>query len=134
MENETKCNHDPFHLEPEIILDPDHFLIPILEWGPNNQLRGFMESIYIAIQLNRTLIVPPFFKHHSDSTLLSHETQDALHPNKRIDPFLVSKYISLGLEKSRNFTKTPFLGLSGPSYHFKAQESKKFRAFAFFNY
>ena len=90
----TKCNHDPFHLEPEIRLDPDHFLIPILEWGPNNQLRGFMESMYIAIQLNRTLIVPPFFKHRTDTTILSHETQDALHPNKRIDPYLVSKYLS----------------------------------------
>ena len=75
-------------------LDPEHFLIPILEWGPNNQLRGFMESMYIAIQLNRTLIIPPFFKHRTDTTVLSHEEQYALHPTKRIDPYLVSKYMS----------------------------------------
>ena len=41
----------------------DKFLIPFLNWGPNNQLRGLQESLILAIKLNRTLCVPFFFKH-----------------------------------------------------------------------
>jgi len=38
---------------PQIPLDPDRFLYPGLIGGPNNQLVGLWESIYIAIRLNR---------------------------------------------------------------------------------
>ena len=37
-------------------------LFLVLTYGPNNQLRGFRESIFIAEMLNRTIVVPPFFK------------------------------------------------------------------------
>ena len=53
-------------IEPMIKLNPNKFLTAALAWGPNNQLRGLRETIYLAIRLNRTLVIPPFFKHRSD--------------------------------------------------------------------
>ena len=47
----------PEHFEatydPLIKLDRDLFLYPGLVGGPNNQIRGFYQSIYLAIRLNR---------------------------------------------------------------------------------
>lgn len=40
--------------------------MPVLPYGPNNQLRGFRETIILAIKLNRTVVMPPFYKHRSD--------------------------------------------------------------------
>lgn len=48
---------------PQIKLDPEKFLIPVLTYGPNNQLRGFRETIFLALKLNRTIVPPPFYKH-----------------------------------------------------------------------
>ena len=39
-------------------------LLPLLPYGPNNQYRGFKESIWAAKFLNRTLVLPPFFNHY----------------------------------------------------------------------
>ena len=44
----------------------DKFLINCSPFGPNNQLRGFRDTILMAIYLNRTIVLPPFFKHNSD--------------------------------------------------------------------
>ena len=44
-----------------------HFLTSILSWGPNNQLRGLMETIVLAIKMNRTVVVPPFFRHQLEA-------------------------------------------------------------------
>lgn len=35
-------------------------LIPVLIWGPNNQLQGFRESVFIAKALNRSIAAPLF--------------------------------------------------------------------------
>ena len=43
----------------------DKFLIPFLNWGPNNQIRGFQETLILAIKLNRTICIPLFFKHYT---------------------------------------------------------------------
>ena len=84
---------------PKIQLDPNRILIPILEWGPNNQIRGLMETMLLAIKMNRTLVVPPFFKHHFDLTLQIHGAhgteRDALEPEIRIDPVALSRLISV---------------------------------------
>ena len=40
-------------------------LFPFLPFGPNNQFRGFRDALVLARWLNRTLVVPPFFKHHT---------------------------------------------------------------------
>ena len=50
-------------LKPLIDLDRTKFLTPVLTYGPNNQLRGFRETVWLAIKLNRSIVVPPFFKH-----------------------------------------------------------------------
>ena len=34
-------------------LDPKRFLYPALIWGPNNQIKGLQQSVYLAIKLNR---------------------------------------------------------------------------------
>ena len=84
---------------PKIQLDPNRILIPILEWGPNNQIRGLMETMLLAIKMNRTLVVPPFFKHHFDLTLQIHGAhgteRDALEPEIRINPVALSRLISV---------------------------------------
>lgn len=41
-------------------------LLPILKWGPNNQVSGFYEAMHLAKALDRTLVVPPFYFHESD--------------------------------------------------------------------
>jgi len=44
-------------------------IIPVLPYGPNNQLRGFRETIYLGHQLDRAIVPPPFFKHsRTDAT------------------------------------------------------------------
>ena len=55
-------------IEPIYKTRPNKYLIPTLTWGPNNQLRGFREAVIMAIQLNRTLCIPPFYKHHTDKS------------------------------------------------------------------
>lgn len=43
------------------------FITPVYIWGPSSQLQGLRESIGVAIRLNRTLLLPPFLTHQSDS-------------------------------------------------------------------
>ena len=73
IEHDLSCQFEADDEEDEIIepiykTRPNKFLIPSLTWGPNNQLRGFRESVIMAIQLNRTLCIPPFYKHKTDSS------------------------------------------------------------------
>lgn len=57
---------EPSYSDTLIKLDPDKFLLPVLVNGPNNQITGLREAAFVAIQLNRTLVVPKFFKHFTD--------------------------------------------------------------------
>ena len=84
------CNIDnpPTGREPIYKTRPDRFLMPLIGWGPNNQLRGFREAAILAVKLNRTLCIPPFFKHHSDSTSASKENV-ALHPFRARETCLI---------------------------------------------
>nr|XP_026691833.1 uncharacterized protein LOC100187397 isoform X2 [Ciona intestinalis] len=72
---EDKCRvqdyNDISSIQPRIKLNPNKFLLPSLVWGPNNQLLGFLDSIVVAIKLNRTLVIPLFFKHSSDGGMNS---------------------------------------------------------------
>jgi len=52
--------------EPKYKLNPEKYLIPALIWGPMNQVEGLRESIAIAIHLNRTLVLPPMYRHFTD--------------------------------------------------------------------
>ncbi|XP_076813384.1 uncharacterized protein LOC143459948 [Clavelina lepadiformis] len=58
-------------LSSQIILAPDRFLYPGLIWGPNNQIVGLFQSIYVAIRLNRTLVVPRFGTQHTEGEIQS---------------------------------------------------------------
>ena len=69
-------------------------LLTVLTYGPNNQLRGFRESIFIAEMLNRTIVVPPFFKHdRTDKTI--QDNGNLVNPWDRIDFESLSKISSL---------------------------------------
>jgi len=45
----------------KFILNPDKFLIPVLAYGPMNQMNGLFETIALSIILNRTLILPKMY-------------------------------------------------------------------------
>lgn len=73
--------------------DPERFIIPLLSMGPNNQLEGFLESVFLAIKLNRTLCIPPFFKHKTD------ELNQSVSAELRIDKNVLSKFITICTEE-----------------------------------
>ena len=60
-------------IKPKYETRRDRYLIPVFCYGPNNQLHGFRESIFMAIKLNRTIITPPFFKHTRNDVTASDE-------------------------------------------------------------
>ena len=43
--------------DPLIKLDPNVYLYPGLDGGPNNQIKGFYQAIYLAIRLNRFVTI-----------------------------------------------------------------------------
>ena len=55
-------------IKPKHNLRTDKFLLNLSPYGPNNQFRGFRDSIILAYYLNRTVVLPLFFKHPSDPT------------------------------------------------------------------
>lgn len=63
---DLSANPVPLVRNPLLKLKKDKFMMPILMRGPNNQLIGLRESIYVAIRLNRTLVIPRFIKHRTD--------------------------------------------------------------------
>lgn len=73
--------------------DPERFIIPLLSMGPNNQLEGFLESVFLAIKLNRTLCIPPFFKHKTD------ELNQSVSAELRIDKNVLSKFLTICTEE-----------------------------------
>lgn len=54
-------------IEPKFKLNPNEFITPVYIWGPSSQLQGLREAIGVAIRLNRTLLLPPFLTHQTDS-------------------------------------------------------------------
>ena len=70
VENHNSC---PIYLNeitelknPKKQLNNTKYLLPILKWGPNNQILGFYESAFMAKYLQAKLVVPPFFFSHTD--------------------------------------------------------------------
>lgn len=93
--NECFANYNYNELDPnpKYQMHSDKFLVPILLWGPNNQIRGFAETIFLAIKLNRTILIPPFFRHTSDEQNDEHST--VLQPELVVDIQALSKFISI---------------------------------------
>ena len=77
-------------VDPIMPLRSDHFLIPVLPYGPNNQLRGFRETIILAIKLNRTVVMPPFYKHRSDPS-----PGEISSPWRKVDENMLRKFITV---------------------------------------
>ena len=74
----------------------DKFLLNLSPFGPNNQFRGFRDTIILAYYLNRTVVLPLFFKHQSDPSLnpvvRKHEYQNA---SEKVDVFGLKKFINI---------------------------------------
>ena len=51
-----------FDAKPLINLDSNHYLVAMSHNGPTNQLLGLRDAIFLSIRLNRTLVLPKFFK------------------------------------------------------------------------
>ena len=69
---------------PKFKLDANKYLIPLLLWGPSNQLVGFRESVALAIILNRTLILPKMYRHYVDPASGTTEWHDAIDPGMKL--------------------------------------------------
>ena len=65
-------------------LDNSKFLTVVTLAGPNNQMRGFRETIFMAVKLNRTIIPAPFFKHSKTD------------PTAAVETDIVPEYLRLG--------------------------------------
>ncbi|XP_039262014.2 uncharacterized protein LOC120338144 isoform X1 [Styela clava] len=81
----------PVFTNPTLYLRPDKFLYPVGRWGPNNQLFGFFEAIFVAVVLNRTFVLPRFVKHYRDKQRYSTEFTS---PSHYVDAEYYCKFIS----------------------------------------
>ena len=64
----TECPAD-IHLVPNEripLTKNTKFLLPIVKWGPNNQILGFYEAMHLSNYLGTKLVLPPFYFHESD--------------------------------------------------------------------
>jgi len=81
---------------PRYSLDPDRYLLPVLTNGPNNQVIGLHESIFLAIHLNRTLVIPSFHKHRTDGQVTdSSKRNTTIHPGHRVNWKRLSRLIPI---------------------------------------
>ncbi|XP_039264860.2 uncharacterized protein LOC120340622 [Styela clava] len=80
----------PLYPDPVFKMNPDKFILPLLQNGPNNQLMGFREAIFVGLKLNRTIVIPKFIKHHSDNQ----STLPYVSPVHRIQVADLCKFIS----------------------------------------
>ena len=82
---------------PELTLDPTRFITGSYIWGPNNQSRGLRELVLMAVKMNRTIALPPFFKHWgTDTTVEKKSTPVNAETRLDVDTLrFISKYQSL---------------------------------------
>jgi len=81
---------------PKYQLDPNKFIINVSPFGPNNQFHGFRDTIMLAIYLNRTLILPKFFKHRSDPSYSTKNfTKNVQDAEEKVDINALSEFISI---------------------------------------
>lgn len=80
----------------------DRFLFGVFPYGPNNQLRGFRDTVTLAIKTNRTIVLPYFFIHRSEkaSSAANHgaheaENEGMVRSYRKIDIFKLQKFIPI---------------------------------------
>ena len=79
------------------------YIMPVLIWGPMNQVEGLRETIALAIRLNRTIVIPPMYRHFTDPN----GPNGIVDPEIRIDIPSVRKLISTVSYKSLPATLKP---------------------------
>ena len=83
--------HWKHYVKPIYEMDREKFLIPILNWGPNNQVTGLYESMILARHLNRTFVMPPFYRHEFDPRKIS---QPYVGVESRVNPNKIREYLT----------------------------------------
>ena len=86
----NNCKPKLFARKPLIYTNPDKYLIALSHNGPTNQLMGLRDSIFLSIRLNRTLILPRFYKVVTDSR----EGDKEVPADSRFDISTLSKLLS----------------------------------------
>jgi len=81
----------------------ERYIMPVLIWGPMNQVEGLRETIALAIRLNRTVVIPPMYRHFTDPN----GPNGIVDPEIRIDIPSVRKLISTVSYKSLPATLKP---------------------------
>ncbi|XP_039257115.2 uncharacterized protein LOC120333804 [Styela clava] len=76
---------------PKYVMNPNLFLIPTLQNGPNNQIIGLQQSILVALLLNRTLVLPHFYEH----AMLGVTFRNIVQPKYRINVQKLRQFISV---------------------------------------
>ncbi|CAG5076531.1 Oidioi.mRNA.OKI2018_I69.PAR.g8483.t1.cds [Oikopleura dioica] len=82
-------------IEPKYKLDPTRFLAVAGSRGPNNQIVSIRDSIYLAVALNRTLIIPPWFKHDRGDPTSNGSTTAIVPFHQRMDMSKIKSLISV---------------------------------------
>lgn len=135
-------------IRPQNQLRPSKLLIPLLGYGRSNQIRSLMESMIVALYLNRTLVLPPFY---SDAWQDTNEQLDIdLNENFDAGTFapensVLEPYTQLDITKLRSFMRVTSWqdAVSKCNHHFNTifvghsnycQRQKYFRMKAFSEY
>ena len=82
-------------IEPKYKMDPTKFLAVAGSRGPNNQIVSLRDTIFFAIALNRTLILPPFFKHDRGDPTSNHSNTEIVEFHQRVDLKRIKELISV---------------------------------------
>jgi len=90
-------------VEPIYATSAERFIMPVLIWGPMNQVEGLRETIALAIRLNRTIVIPPMYRHFTDPN----GPNGIVDPEIRIDIPSVRKLISTVSYKNLPATLSP---------------------------
>ena len=118
-------------------LNPEKYLLNISPFGPNNQLRGFRDTVILAIYLNRTVVIPPFFKHGTDPSY-KNKNQDSILNNTqpgwtKIDVEKLAKFVPVisyekFVRKCHNFDHAYFARRYIPGGLFEQMRAYEFLA------
>ncbi|CAK8692918.1 unnamed protein product [Clavelina lepadiformis] len=112
---------------PQISLDPDNFLYPGLYGGPNNQIFGLRQSVYLAIRLSRTLVVPKFFPHKTtgEVTIELFERIDVKRPCRFISCISTAQQKSKCGHEADQITVSQFEEDTGLTFHKNTEKMEK---------
>merc|ERR1719454_3581 len=81
------------NIEPAHPVRETHYLLNVSPFGPNNQYRGFRDAVMLALYLNRTIVLPPFFKHGTDPSYSKFQDfKNCENSTTKTDPFTFASF------------------------------------------